>query len=1158
MKNLKSKLIKMCESIIAYTYTQSARRVVMIGIVVVVGTLIIGTAAHALDIPIFDVFGALQKFIIWVLMSVLKFIVNLLYTVIDLLISFLGYNNFTRETPVIQGWIYVRNIANMFFSIMMLIIVYGTIFGKGPNYQTLPKLLLMAILVNFSKTITGFMIDISQVPTLTFLIAFKASATANFTQGLAIDKYVSLSGSWLADNPQGIDFSNIFVSLILGLVIAGFALMIVSMMTIMTLIRIIVFWIMIVLSPIAFVGRGIDLIKSQTWDMWMGEMKKWLIYGPVMSFFLWLSMMMMVNPDATTASFSKPSASSSVWAGDIGNFDYFIRVVLTLGMLYGALYAAQKLGGSVGGSLAGKVKKFGMTALKVGGAAVTVGAIGAALKGTSLGLAGTSSFLRKNKYATEGIANLFGKMSRITRATGNIGTGLVTEKGRKEVMTTAKTYTKGKWSDVKNKAQIAYDEATLGKGMSYVKPKSADEKMTMEKLRMETLKAKGFSVRDLSKDKKWIDETLKEQKELEKKGEKLSGPKAKELGRVQARAIDNLSKETWDDFHETFGLDSMIAAYEEKNQKKFDRDETGRIDKSKEDFRVAMSETILPDMFSKHKIDVGRQGEVLGVFDNVVKDPFIKKIGGVIKSDFSVQKAVSAADDFRSAANNEFGEGASDALKTEGDFKDAGVKMGKSKGEAADKFSRQMINIEGSNGAYDIYAERALSQGKDTMKNTFGTIVQNPADRAFIVNKVQSMIRDGKDDKEIKQMMLDDHKIDLTDNNLKGLKSFLKNNHVLNEDGFKDLYKKQSDMKKQFYDKDTVDMIGKLDALEKIDKNNIANQIEILENEKTSMEKTIEDMQRNGKKILDGKTVNDLKKLIESRLLLIDQLKKKNISKDFEGGTIENMNRKSMGELSISKNDQDFVINDDFRVRLPGSIKLFFDDDIDAGSAGKTLSIDDVNKLIQKLETKQKELKTKLLEGSGKTTTTDQESFIKDVFDKYNVMTGDVGETKEKLDSALKQIKFKEETIRQQLAVLAKAKTESTGNNTVIGIGDTKKVPGVYDFAINKIQSLMRSNAVTGKDIIANKKVNNIDASMVSDLNKFRTEFNAISKDSLAGMSDNNVAKLLYAIETGTHDLSKLKLSQGHKALVEKIKEALAKSGAQLTKKDEIKNLLKS
>ncbi|MHB8903921.1 MAG: hypothetical protein ACYC40_02375, partial [Patescibacteria group bacterium] len=112
----------------------------------------------------------------------------ILIKLMGILVYFAQYNGFIKSTVVTNGWVIVRDICNMFFVLILLIIAFATILRiEEYNYKKwLPKLILMAILINFSKMICGLLIDAAQIVMLTFVNSFKDVAGANLTSALGI------------------------------------------------------------------------------------------------------------------------------------------------------------------------------------------------------------------------------------------------------------------------------------------------------------------------------------------------------------------------------------------------------------------------------------------------------------------------------------------------------------------------------------------------------------------------------------------------------------------------------------------------------------------------------------------------------------------------------------------------------------------------------------------------------------------------------------------------------------------------------------------------------------------------------------------------------------------------------------------------------------
>src|SRR3989338_8588776 len=135
-------------------------------------------------------FQWLSDSIAWLLLLIAGIIGELTITLIGLLVDVAQFNNFIDAPAVARGWVIVRDVCNMFFIVILLLIAFGSVFHIE-EYQykkILGKLLIMAVLINFSKSIAGFFIDISQVVMLTFVNGFHEAAAGNFLTGFHISE----------------------------------------------------------------------------------------------------------------------------------------------------------------------------------------------------------------------------------------------------------------------------------------------------------------------------------------------------------------------------------------------------------------------------------------------------------------------------------------------------------------------------------------------------------------------------------------------------------------------------------------------------------------------------------------------------------------------------------------------------------------------------------------------------------------------------------------------------------------------------------------------------------------------------------------------------------------------------------------------------------
>lgn len=377
-----------------------------------------------------EVVGGIIYVFIWTLGLVLILVMKGL-----LLIA--TYQSFITSGAVIEGWVVVRDLANMFFVVILLIIAFATILHfEDYNYKKwLPKLILMAVLINFSKTICGLLIDVAQIVMLTFVNAFKDVAGGNLVDMLGIKSIVTIAKS---DTTTGksIGFWAIVGAYILGLIYMIVALVVITTMMMVLAMRIVMIWIYVVLSPLAYLLSAFPGGASYASDWWK-EFIKNLVVGPVLAFFIWLSFAALQtgqygdvsavigSGDTSTTeqenfanSISTPNKTGEVistkpsMVTEASTPGVLIKFIIGIGMLIGGLKISQQIGGAAG-SVAGK----GMSKLSSMGTA-TVGYMGrsAVRAGGNVGMG-----IAKQTHLKEGlgaIASRTGVGGRILAATG--------------------------------------------------------------------------------------------------------------------------------------------------------------------------------------------------------------------------------------------------------------------------------------------------------------------------------------------------------------------------------------------------------------------------------------------------------------------------------------------------------------------------------------------------------------------------------------------------------------------------------------------------------------------------------------------------------------------------------------------------------------------
>ncbi|MFH0857718.1 MAG: hypothetical protein V1848_03145 [Candidatus Magasanikbacteria bacterium] len=207
-----------------------------------------------------------------------------------------SYNNYIDTNTVRLGWLMIRDIANMFFVVILLVIAFMTILGAG-GYEwkkSMGKLIFAAIFINFSNLICGLIIDAAHVFTMTFLSAIINTAGGNLIQMFSFDKVFqmvndgSLANGDMTFELLGASALIVFLTGLIAYTMGAFLLVMVA--------RVVVLWALIILSPLAFLmqatPRG-EKYASEWWSKFLNH----VLVAPIMVFFLWLTFATMGTGD---------------------------------------------------------------------------------------------------------------------------------------------------------------------------------------------------------------------------------------------------------------------------------------------------------------------------------------------------------------------------------------------------------------------------------------------------------------------------------------------------------------------------------------------------------------------------------------------------------------------------------------------------------------------------------------------------------------------------------------------------------------------------------------------------------------------------------------------------------------------------------------------
>jgi len=218
-----------------------------------------------------------------IVLAVVSFVGRMVVLVTQLLISVAQYNDFINSPAVNIGWVVLRDICNMFFVLALLLIAFCSVLGiEQYSYKrALGGLILAIILVNFSKLILGFAIDIAQVVMLTFVNAFAAAGEGNFAAMFNLREIIALRSKGVEVEVGGLE---IFVASLLALLLMIIALIVVLIITLLLIFRIVILWFLILFSPLAFLFGIFPQTQRYASDFW-NRFSNQVIIGPFMAFF---------------------------------------------------------------------------------------------------------------------------------------------------------------------------------------------------------------------------------------------------------------------------------------------------------------------------------------------------------------------------------------------------------------------------------------------------------------------------------------------------------------------------------------------------------------------------------------------------------------------------------------------------------------------------------------------------------------------------------------------------------------------------------------------------------------------------------------------------------------------------------------------------------
>ena len=251
------------------------------------------------------------------------------------------------------GWDASLQVVNLGFVIAIIVIAFATMLRRESySMRTLlPKLIIVALLINFSFVITRTLVTISDSLSVAILEQVSLDPVT-FSKAFSFDRIdfgsnddLTTTGRSYADLEKDFNITpsivRVFAKMIFASIFTLLAAFTMGAVAFMFVLRFAYLAVLVIVMPFAWFA-GIFPGTHDLWKKWWHQFTRWIIFGPSMLFFIWISFFIM-NHSTSTALLNnsgtlKLDLDIPSTAGVIGN------MLAILAILFGGLTVSDKLG----------------------------------------------------------------------------------------------------------------------------------------------------------------------------------------------------------------------------------------------------------------------------------------------------------------------------------------------------------------------------------------------------------------------------------------------------------------------------------------------------------------------------------------------------------------------------------------------------------------------------------------------------------------------------------------------------------------------------------------------------------------------------------------------------------------------------------------------
>jgi len=192
--------------------------------------------------------------------------------------------SYTHAPFIYLGWRTVRDFTNLFFVIALIIIGLATAL-RIKDYEakkTLPWLIFIALLINFSLVITGMVIDASNI-----LMNYFLSEVSNLGSYFGTQSQLLFPGDWV-QKLLSLGYPSSPIKLALAIIFNLATAATLFLFAVLFLARYAFLWFLVIVSPFAFFAYILPGTRK-LWNQWWNTFIQWTFIGVAGGFTLYLS-----------------------------------------------------------------------------------------------------------------------------------------------------------------------------------------------------------------------------------------------------------------------------------------------------------------------------------------------------------------------------------------------------------------------------------------------------------------------------------------------------------------------------------------------------------------------------------------------------------------------------------------------------------------------------------------------------------------------------------------------------------------------------------------------------------------------------------------------------------------------------------------------------